>query len=192
MLPVEVLAIVLTLTQGCPSEGQDCPQLDPKNVTCACKFGGLEVTTASGVVIKDENCNSMQNKNEFKRMPQVRMARAKCAKTYALFVLDPDVPGYPRGNFYNHLVLGNLAGEEVKDGTLGNGTTALCYNGPDPPPTTGTHRYMFLLYEQPQPNVTLKEIPDEKRANWSLATYLAEQQTRLCGPVGGTQFRTKA
>ncbi|XP_015600916.1 phosphatidylethanolamine-binding protein 4-like isoform X2 [Cephus cinctus] len=120
------------------------------------------------------------------------MPRAKYSKSYVLFMLNPDVPGYQPENFHNHLILSEIPGNELQDGLLKNVATTLCYREPDPPSTTGIHRYMFLVYEQQNPSVNLKSVPDDRRGNWSLADYVSSQETKLCGPVAGTQFRTRA
>ncbi|XP_024943548.1 phosphatidylethanolamine-binding protein homolog F40A3.3-like isoform X1 [Cephus cinctus] len=99
---------------------------------------------------------------------------------------------YSRRSKVMSITSSEIPGNELQDGLLKNVATTLCYREPDPPSTTGIHRYMFLVYEQQNPSVNLKSVPDDRRGNWSLADYVSSQETKLCGPVAGTQFRTRA
>ena len=60
---------------------------------------------------------------------------------YTLILHDPDAVV---GNYFHWLVV-NIPGDNIK-----NGDTLFEYKGPAPPKGSGTHRYIFLLYEQPE------------------------------------------
>jgi hypothetical protein len=68
-------------------------------------------------------------------------------KMYTLIMHDPDAPV---GNVIHWVVVNMTStsmGEEVKK-----------YRGPAPPPGSGIHRYIFLLYEQEEEEETGREI----------------------------------
>ena len=67
-------------------------------------------------------------------------------KLYTLLMHDPDSV---YGNRF-HWIVTNIF-NDVK-----NGEDALLYTGPAPPPKTGTHRYIFELYEQENRNNNVK------------------------------------
>ena len=58
---------------------------------------------------------------------------------YTLIVHDPDAPA---GN-HLHWIVVNIPGVNVN-----KGINALPYDGPHPPPKSGTHHYMFKLFKQ--------------------------------------------
>jgi hypothetical protein len=60
-------------------------------------------------------------------------------KLYTLIMHDPDAPV---GNVV-HWVLVNIKGSDIN-----SGKELIKYKGPAPPPGSGTHRYIFLIYEQ--------------------------------------------
>jgi len=66
---------------------------------------------------------------------------AKQNALYTLILHDPDAVV---GNYFHWLVV-NIPGDNIK-----NGDTLFEYKGPAPPKGSGTHRYKFLLYEQPE------------------------------------------
>jgi phosphatidylethanolamine-binding protein (PEBP) family uncharacterized protein len=63
-------------------------------------------------------------------------------KLYALIMHDPYAVT-DSGN-YLHWVVTNISGSNIE-----SGTTLLPYYGPHPPSNSGTHKYIFLLIEQP-------------------------------------------
>lgn len=67
-------------------------------------------------------------------------------KLYTLLMHDPDSV---YGNRF-HWIVTNIF-HDVK-----NGEDVLLYTGPAPPPKTGTHRYIFELYEQENRNNNVK------------------------------------
>ena len=78
---------------------------------------------------------------------------AKPNTLYALIMYDPDAVV---GNWL-HWVVVNIKGNNVK-----NGDELFRYTGPAPPKGSGIHKYIFLLYEQPeriQTQLTNRMIP---------------------------------
>lgn len=66
---------------------------------------------------------------------------AKPNSLYTLIMHDPDAVV---GNYFHWLVV-NIPGDKIN-----NGDKIFKYKGPAPPKGSGIHRYMFLLYEQPE------------------------------------------
>jgi len=92
--------------------------------------------------------------------------------TYTLVVTDPDAPtrGDMKWSEYCHYVVTGIKSPghsaEVATANLDSANELVPYLGPAPPPKTGKHRYVFILYrEGPSPPKTLNEIVRE-RANW--------------------------
>eukprot|EP01118_Nematostelium_gracile_P004016 TRINITY_DN1475_c0_g1_i1.p1 TRINITY_DN1475_c0_g1~~TRINITY_DN1475_c0_g1_i1.p1 ORF type:complete len:170 (-),score=41.59 TRINITY_DN1475_c0_g1_i1:108-617(-) len=66
-------------------------------------------------------------------------------KLYTLLMVDPDAPSRenPTKRCYRHWGVVNIPGNKI-----GEGKIVTEYMGPAPPPNSGTHRYVFLVYEQ--------------------------------------------
>lgn len=95
--------------------------------------------------------NKILNNNEFLKpsatqiKPQIKYPFEN-NKLYTLLMYDPDSI---YGNRF-HWIVTNIF-HDVK-----NGEDVLLYTGPAPPPKTGTHRYIFELYEQESRNNNVK------------------------------------
>jgi len=70
---------------------------------------------------------------------------ADSSKLYTLCMTDPDAPSRkdPKFREWHHWLVGNIPGNEVTKGEV-----LSAYVGSGPPPETGLHRYVFLVYEQ--------------------------------------------
>lgn len=119
----------------------------------------------------------------------IRFRNAKCPGKYVIFILDPDVPGYKFGEFYNHLTISELSCDDLKHGSLNSAVTNLRYESPNFSIGSKSHRFMLLIYKQDPSSEPLNKIPNIKRSNWSLDSYLSKHRKTICGPVAGTQFR---
>lgn len=64
---------------------------------------------------------------------------------YTLVMTDPDAPsrGNPEFREWHHWLVGNIPGQEICKGEV-----LSAYVGSGPPPDTGLHRYVFLVYKQ--------------------------------------------
>jgi phosphatidylethanolamine-binding protein (PEBP) family uncharacterized protein len=75
-------------------------------------------------------------------------------KLYTLIMHDPDAPV---GNFVHWTVV-NIKGSDIK-----SGKEIIKYKGPAPPPDSGIHHYIFLVFEQTTKiqniNITNNVIP---------------------------------
>ncbi|CAH2051985.1 unnamed protein product, partial [Iphiclides podalirius] len=65
---------------------------------------------------------------------------------YTLAMVDPDAPSRssPLLREFLHWLVGNIPGNDLK-----TGETLAAYVPPTPPPGTGFHRYVYLIYRQP-------------------------------------------
>ena len=75
------------------------------------------------------------------------------AKYYTIIMYDPDAVV---GTFVHWLVT------NISENNINNGKAIFSYKGPNPPPNTGKHRYIFELYEENEMNN--KVLPNEKRS----------------------------
>ncbi|CAO3599286.1 unnamed protein product [Absidia cylindrospora] len=79
---------------------------------------------------------------------------------YTILLIDPDVPSTSNHSLgpYNHWTVVNIPGgqqEKVNDPS----TQLVAYHGPAPPPRSGDHRYIFLLYKQQSQLQTFQPLP---------------------------------
>ena len=81
---------------------------------------------------------------------------------------------------YLHWLVVNIPGNQV-----GLGQELQSYAGPTPPPDTGIHRYIFLVYCQPTA-IDSARIRKLRRPNFSHATFAAEY--KLGEPIASFLF----
>lgn len=80
---------------------------------------------------------------------------------YSLVMMDPDAPSRrnPKNGQYRHWLVMNIPGSRVDEGEH-----VFEYREPTPPKTTGLHRYIFLVYKQPNGFIAeIKEPHTPKR-----------------------------
>jgi phosphatidylethanolamine-binding protein (PEBP) family uncharacterized protein len=95
-------------------------------------------------------------------------------KLYTLLMHDPDSV---YGNRF-HWIVTNIF-NDVK-----NGEDALLYTGPAPPPKTGTHRYIFELYEQIKRN----DVKIEER---NISMNFVKKMLNIGEPISKFRFISK-
>lgn len=80
---------------------------------------------------------------------------SKPGELYTLCLTDPDAPSRAEPKFreWHHWLVVNITGHD-----LSTGDVLSQYVGAGPPPGTGLHRYVYVLYKQPG-----RINPDEKR-----------------------------
>ncbi|CAH2094034.1 unnamed protein product [Euphydryas editha] len=111
-------------------------------------------------------------------------------KYYILAMIDPDVPSRkePKLREFNHWLVGNIPGSNVTAGeTLSEHIAAA------PPPGTGLHRYVFLVYQQPE-KLTFDEHRltnsyADNRPGFSIAKFAAKYN--LGDPVSGNFYQAQ-
>lgn len=112
----------------------------------------------------------------------------KPSTLYTLIMHDPDAPV---GNLLHWIVV------NIADNNINNGDILLEYKGPAPPKGSGSHRYMFLLLEQPE-KITSKlderVMPMDnlyKKLNTKLKTVASVYFTSKNSDGGKKRKRTK-
>ncbi|XP_019871482.1 phosphatidylethanolamine-binding protein homolog F40A3.3-like [Aethina tumida] len=109
----------------------DCPPEKELTVTYSC---GRKVTLGNiltPTLVKDP--------------PELCWDADKC-KFYTALMADPDAPSRrcPHSREFQHWLVGNIPGKEI-----GKGETLSEYIGAGPPPNSGLHRYVILVFQQP-------------------------------------------
>ncbi|ODQ66139.1 phosphatidylethanolamine-binding protein [Nadsonia fulvescens var. elongata DSM 6958] len=94
---------------------------------------------------------------------------------YTLVLTDPDAPSRTEkkwSEFCHYIVTGLTIPTDPKSGVslgkldISKGSTLMPYCGPAPPPKTGKHRYVFLLYKEPQVSHGVLMKPPRDRPTW--------------------------
>lgn len=97
---------------------------------------------------------------DVKTAPQVSWPTATTTEQlYTLAMIDPDAPSqrWPFLGEVLHWLVMNVPGDRIADGD-----TLFAYIPSGPPPFTGLHRYVFLVFAQPNGRI---ECVDEKPTN---------------------------
>uniref|UniRef100_A0A1W7RAP7 Protein D3 n=1 Tax=Hadrurus spadix TaxID=141984 RepID=A0A1W7RAP7_9SCOR len=109
---------------------------------------------------------------------------------YTLCMTDPDAPSRqnPKYREWHHWLVVNIPGTDIS-----KGETLSEYVGSGPPKGTGLHRYVFLVYKQPD-----RISPDEKhltntsgkhRGNFKISKFA--KKYKLGHPHAGNFFQAK-
>merc|ERR1712179_113008 len=119
------------------------------------------------------------------REPSVQFKEAEDDSVYTLAMVDPDAPSRknPRAAQWNHWIVTDIKGSDLKSSGKVPGKTLMSYNGPSPPRGTGPHRYILLLYRQAGGEVG--EVSDN-RAKFDVTRFAGENG--LEGPVAGNFY----
>lgn len=109
---------------------------------------------------------------------------------YVLCMTDPDAPSRKEPKFreWHHWLMGNIKGSDLE------GADHLSrYIGSGPPPDTGLHRYVFLLYKQPKfivfDELRLLANSGDGRANFSISKFAEKYE--LGEPIAVNFFQAK-
>lgn len=94
---------------------------------------------------------------QVKDQPLVRWPVADAASFYTLLLCDPDAPARddPAQREVLHWCVVNVPGGDVENG----GDTLFEYIGSGAPEETGLHRYVFLVFRQPDGKQRFDEEP---------------------------------
>lgn len=79
---------------------------------------------------------------------------ANANEFYTLLMVDPDAPSRANATFreVRHWAVVNIPGDSVDKGDI-----IAEYRGSGPPKDTGLHRYIFLVYKQPNGKIQTNE-----------------------------------
>ncbi|KAI8336082.1 phosphatidylethanolamine-binding protein [Chlamydoabsidia padenii] len=113
--------------------------------------------------------------------PRIQFAPADDAH-YTLMMIDPDAPtmANPGLSPWRHWVVVNIPGNQ-QDLAKAASTQLSTYIGPAPPPNTGNHRYIFLLYKQTDKNHSFPPLPEpfKERSHFDYKQYAITNQLQL-------------
>jgi len=115
---------------------------------------------------------------------------ANSANYYTLMLTDPDAPSRKEPTYreWIHWIVTNIPGNDVS-----KGETLMTYIGSAPPPETGLHRYVFLVWQQKEMKNkwTVEKIgySGDKRGKFSARKFATENGlTKL---VAGNYYETQ-
>eukprot|EP00099_Drosophila_melanogaster_P018494 NP_609588.1 uncharacterized protein Dmel_CG6180 [Drosophila melanogaster] len=115
---------------------------------------------------------------------------ADANKLYTLCMTDPDAPSRkdPKFREWHHWLVGNIPGGDVAKGEV-----LSAYVGSGPPPDTGLHRYVFLIYEQ-RCKLTFdeKRLPNNSgdgRGGFKIAEFA--KKYALGNPIAGNLYQAE-
>ncbi|XP_012226992.1 protein D2 isoform X2 [Linepithema humile] len=126
---------------------------------------------------------------QVKDEPNVKWS-GKDNKFYTLCMTDPDAPSRKEPKFreWHHWLVGNIPGTDVSKGEV-----LSAYIGSGPPEKTGLHRYVFLVYEQPDKiNFTEKRLTNrsgDNRGKFSIRNFAAKY--KLGDPIAGNMYQAE-
>ncbi|KAL6250773.1 hypothetical protein RBB50_003076 [Rhinocladiella similis] len=129
---------------------------------------------------------------------QLSFPAGKPLSKYVAVSLDNDAP-FPSFNFLSPILHSMQADLKVSSPSskvlTSNNPPIVNWIGPEPPPGSSPHRYLFLLYEQPD-GFSSKDFgfPEGKpvglwaRIRWNLATW--EKKAKVGEPVAVAYFQS--
>uniref|UniRef100_A0A8D9EX51 OV-16 antigen n=1 Tax=Cacopsylla melanoneura TaxID=428564 RepID=A0A8D9EX51_9HEMI len=105
--------------------------------------------------------------DDLKEAPQVSW-KADADSYYTLVMTDPDAPSRkePKAREWRHWLVVNIPGSDIAQGQ-----TITEYAGPTPPKGTGLHRYVLLVYKQPNK----LDFEESKVSNWARKSFSVEK-----------------
>jgi len=111
---------------------------------------------------------------------------------YTLIFTDPDAPSRqnPINREFQHWLVVNIPGNKLE-----NGDTLAEYVGSGPPQGTGLHRYVYLVYKQPQGKIEDPEhgfrtkTTREGRPKWKAEQFATKHN--LEGPIAGNFYQAE-
>ncbi|KAJ8711436.1 hypothetical protein PYW07_008678 [Mythimna separata] len=140
----------------------------------------------SGVEVAEGN---VLTPTQVKDIPSVSWD-ASPDQLYTVAMTDPDAPSRKEPKFreWHHWLVGNVPGNNVA-----SGETLSEYVGSGPPPNTGLHRYVFLVYKQPcklefdEPRLTNRS--GDNRGGFSIAKFA--KKYNLGDPIAGNFYQAE-
>lgn len=117
--------------------------------------------------------------------------QAKENTYYTVCMTDPDAPSRKEPTYreWHHWLVGNVPGNKISEGE-----TLSEYVGSGPPPDTGLHRYVFLIYEQPEGKINFSEPrltnrSGDNRAGFSIRKFA--EKYKLGDPIAGNLYQAE-
>lgn len=156
------------------------------DVICVAPQEVAEVCYPSGVKVDQGN---ELTPTQVKDQPTVKW-QADGNALYTVCMTDPDAPSRKEPTYreWHHWLVGNVPGNDIFKGEV-----LSAYIGSGPPPNTGLHRYVFLIYKQPG-KLTFDEprLPNtsgDKRGCFSIQKFA--EKYKLGDPVAGNLYQAQ-
>ncbi|KAJ8983331.1 hypothetical protein NQ317_010870 [Molorchus minor] len=146
----------------------------------------LEVSYANGVKV---NLGNVLTPTQVKDPPTLKWD-SEGGGFYTLCMTDPDAPSRKEPKFreWHHWLIVNIPGSNVDQGEVLSE-----YVGSGPPPDTGLHRYVFLVYKQPGKlncdEERLTNRSGDNRGCFSIRKFAAKYN--LGQPISGNFFQAE-
>ncbi|KAM7352875.1 protein D2-like [Cochliomyia hominivorax] len=146
----------------------------------------LTVTYSGGLQVKEGNIltpTQVQNK------PQLSW-NADANVLYTICMTDPDAPNRKKPTFreWHHWLVVNIPSNKVNEGEVLSD-----YIGSGPPKGTGLHRYVFLVYKQPDKlTCNEKRLPansGDGRGGFKISAFAKKYQ--LGNPIAGNFYQAE-
>jgi len=121
------------------------------------------------------------------KTPNIEYIAPDLQGLYTLAKVDPDAPSRedPKFREWRHWLVVNIPGSDIV-----KGQTISSYMGPGPPPKTGLHRYIFLLFKQTGTlHVPTMNDQGMNRASFKISEFA--KQFNLGDPIGCAHFQAK-
>lgn len=146
----------------------------------------IKVSYPSG---KSAESGNTLTPTQVKDQPTVEWA-ADAGSFYTLVMTDPDAPSRKEPTFreWHHWLVGNIPGNDVAKGEVLSE-----YVGSGPPPGTGLHRYVFLVYKQhgkltfDEPRLTNRS--GDKRGKFAIRAFA--KKYKLGDPIAGNFYEAE-
>lgn len=126
---------------------------------------------------------------QVKNMPKMEWPTEPNA-LYTVLLTDPDAPSRKQPSFreWHHWLVVNVPGTDIDKGDVLSE-----YVGSGPPKDSGLHRYVFLVFKQPNKlSCSEQRIPKtsgKNRGKFSTAKFVAKY--KLGNPVAGNLFQAQ-
>jgi len=110
---------------------------------------------------------------------------------YVLCMTDPDAPSrqQPKYREWHHWLVGNIPGTDIVSGDV-----LSQYVGAGPPKETGLHRYVFVLYKQPEGKINFDERRLTNRSGDHRASFKIREfalKYKLGEPIAANFFQAE-
>ncbi|XP_044580970.1 protein D2-like isoform X3 [Cotesia glomerata] len=144
----------------------------------------LQVTYANNVTV---DLGNELTPTKVKDPPTVHWD-ADSGSFYTLCMTDPDAPSRKQPTYreWHHWLVGNIPGNDVSKGEVLSE-----YIGSGPPQGTDLHRYVFLVYKQPQKlsfeEQRLTNRSGDNRAKFSVSKFA--EKYNLGAPIAGNFYQ---
>lgn len=138
----------------------------------------------------EANEGNVLTPTQVKDLPKIEWP-AKENTFYTVCMTDPDAPSRKEPTFreWHHYLVVNVPENKIEEGEILSD-----YVSSGPPPDTGLHRYVFLIYEQQNGKITCDEPrltnrSAENRGGFSIRKFAEKYQLGV--PVAGNLYQAE-